>query len=587
MAHNASIARVICLAGIMLFVFICGFFFAFSFLGRGNSKKSVPQDNFFRLLRNYDMAVLSMEVPGATTGQEFEKLNGEMLTHELLTSELDKLEKLAVGVESWLSVLKRRRNLARLYPASAPSYRQAVRRAAEAYPWSGPIAALAAAALVKDTALTREAETQIRSCLPLLADPVFSPLRLSLHVLLGDFSGPDKAGLLSGLSAAGLQDPGNAYYAQTEAITLDLAIVKVLEGDMRGASAEIQAAVQGYSNTRDFGFSAFLPSIDFLRFAAEYHYDFGDILAAAELFSQIPGEAALMRQADSLWLAGFTDSARVLWSLLATPDAGQSAARSLYNLALTAPDQEEAFAFLEKLAALTKENIQPPSGTDAAFIDSLQFGLIRYSRLLEVSRAIAALESSGFLKPSGYPFIDLEIQKRRTETGELGRLIAETWLLLDRHPETEPLYRWAAWFFNFQRNYNESAILCRRAAEYGFPGQWIPLYEAVQLMREGGIDAAGDILKEMPVQTADWPVLANLGRIYESELSHSRALECYERAAAKVKNPIAASRIQLRIAKCLGVLGRSGEIRRVLEYALDLDPQNINARLELSRIESR
>jgi len=558
MAHNAGFARVICLAGLIIFVLMCGVFFVFSFFGRGNSKKAVPQDNFYRMLRDYDLAALAMETSGIA--HEFEKLN----------TELDKLEKQAEGVESWLSVLKRRRNLARLYPASEAAYRRAVRRAAEAYPWSGPLAALAAAALVRDRALTREAEAELRSYLPLLADPVFSPLRLSLHVLMGDFSGPEKAGMLSGLSAAGLQGSGNIQ------VTQDLAIVKILEGDVQGASSEIQAVLQGYSN-----------SLDFLRFAAEYHYDFGDILTAAELFSQIPGEAALLRQADCLWLAGYGDSARVLWSLLAAPGAEEAAARSLYNLALTAPDQEEAFVFLEQLAALTKENIERHSGTDAAFIDSLQFGLIRYSRLFEASRAIAVLESSSLLKPSVYPFIDLEIQKRRTEIWELGRLTAETWLLLDRHPETEALYCWAAWFFDFQRNYNEAAILCKRAVQNGFPWQWIPLYEAVQLMREGSLDAAGDILKQMPAQTADWPVLANLGRIYESELSPARALECYERASAKVQSPIAASRIQFRIAKCLGALGRSGEARRVLEYALDLDPDNINARMELGRMESR
>ncbi|MDR2922733.1 MAG: hypothetical protein LBU85_05265 [Treponema sp.] len=530
------------------------------------------------MLRDYDLAALAVETSG--TAREFEKLTGE----------LDKLEKQAVGADSLLSVLKRRRNLARLYPACAPAYHHAVRRAAEAYPWSGPIAALAAAALVKGAAITREAEAELRSYIPLFADPVFSPLRLSLHVLLGDFSAPENSVLLSGLSAAGLQGSGNtqAVYAQTEAVTLDLAIAKLLEGNLQGASAEIQAVLQGYSNSRNFG--GFVPSADFLRFAAEYHYDFGDMLAAAELFSQIPGEAALLRQADSLWLAGFTDSARTFWSLLAMPGAQEPDARSLYNLAVTAQDQEEAFVLLEQLAAYTNENIQRRkdfSDTDAALIDSLQFGLIRYSRLLEASRAIAVLESLSPLKPSGYPFIDLEIQKRRAETGELGRLTAETWLLLDRHPETEALYCWAAWFFNFQRNYNEAAILYKRSVQYGFPGQWLPLYEAVQLMREGSLDSAGDILKQMPVRDADWPVMANLGRIYESELSFARALECYERAAAKVQNPIAASRIQFRIAKCFVALGRSGEIRRVLEYALDLDPENINARLELDRMESR
>jgi hypothetical protein len=51
-----------------------------------------------------------------------------------------------------------------------------------------------------------------------------------------------------------------------------------------------------------------------------------------------------------------------------------------------------------------------------------------------------------------------------------------------------------------------------------------------------------------------------------------------------VEDKKAASEIQFRISRCLRALGRSGEIRRVLEYALDLNPDNLNARHELRRI---
>ena len=47
----------------------------------------------------------------------------------------------------------------------------------------------------------------------------------------------------------------------------------------------------------------------------------------------------------------------------------------------------------------------------------------------------------------------------------------------------------------------------------------------------------------------------------------------------------AASRIQVRIAYCLGALGRLDESRSALEYALELNPDNLRARLELGRLE--
>jgi tetratricopeptide (TPR) repeat protein len=183
--------------------------------------------------------------------------------------------------------------------------------------------------------------------------------------------------------------------------------------------------------------------------------------------------------------------------------------------------------------------------------------------------------------------IDLEILKRRTETEETARIIAETWLLLDRYSGTEDLYQWGAWYFILQRNYTESAILLRAATRHNFSGQWMNIHEALQQLHEGYVDAAEETLKAIPPQDANWTIAANLGRILESQRAPARALESYERAAAAVMetDQILASRIQVRIARCLKTLGRIEESRRALNYALNLNPDNLNARLELSRLE--
>jgi len=561
----SSLVRVTCYAGIILFILTGAAFLFFHFMGGGVPASPGNEENFFRMLRDYDLAAHDIESPDRTI-QNFERLD----------SALARLEKSAVSADTWLSVLKRRRNLARLHPRYTQAYKQSAARAAQAFPRSAPLAAIAATAMVRDTALDREAQAELRNFLPLLAGPAFNSLRLGLHVLLGDFSSPEKAPDRFSLSDfwplrnVPLRSQDNERISgETEAFAINFAIVKLLNSDISGAAAEIQTILN--QNT-------YTPSPDFLRFAAEYHFDFGDILRSAQLFSQISDDAALSRQADALWLAGYIDNARTIWSILTygkNPDG-----RSLYNLALTSANQNEAKANLQKLAAIDEESFDPKS----SFYTGRQFGLIHYSRMLDQAPAIALLQSSKSLKPAEYPFIDLEIHKRRAETERLGRQVAETWLLLDRHHQNEDLYYWSAWFFDFQRYFNETDVLLKRAGQYGFSGRWVSFFEAVGLLREGYLDAAADILIAMPAETANWPVFANLGRIYEAGLSPSRALEYYGRAAAKVQNPKAASRIQVRIARCHAIIGNSSDARRALEYALDLDGENLNARLELERI---
>jgi tetratricopeptide (TPR) repeat protein len=541
---SGNIPRITFLTGIILFALTgCLFVFVF-FMGGRSHKRARQEENFSFLLREYDKMILGLT-----------DFHGEI---GAIDKELDRLEKKTLGVESWLSVLKRRRSLTRLYPPAIEAYQRSTERAVKAYPWSQPLAALAAAAIIKDRALDNKAEKEARSLLHALSDPVFNDLLLSFHVILGDFNTPEKAAAL----------PGGLVSDGTEEITFDLAILKILNNNIRGAAADIQTALN--SNAQ--------PSGAFLRFAAEYYYDFGDLQRSAELFSRIETEDALLRQADALWLSGFAESARSIWLLLAEmpPPLSEANSLSLYNMAASAKNQNEALAFLEKLAK-----------TSVSITDSRQYGLIRYSRLLEDEQAIAAMESVEQLKPLEHPFLDLEIHKRGASLRPLGRQIAETWLLLDRHPDNISLYNWAAWFIFFQRFYVEANVLLRRAEQNRLAGQWAPLYTAIYLMQEGALDAAESVLWNITGTTngeiAEWPAFANLGLILELKRSPARALEQYELAAAKTVNPQTISRIYLRIARNLTFLGRHNEALAAINLALELDPENLSARLEWER----
>ena len=544
---NISLLRITLFAGLIIFILAVSVLLVFYFTERSATKITRQQANFARLLREYDIT--------------FREMTGTQRDYVILNRELDRLERMAIGVESWLSVLKRRRTLALILPSEFnENYHNSINSALEAFPMSQPIAAIAAEALVKNTAINREAEETLRNWLSLFDDPMFNSLRISLHVLLGDFGNPQRAAVI----------PSSLFSDGTESITIDLALLKIIRDDIRGAAADIQTMLYSPS-----------PSVDSLRLAAEFHYDFGEMERSAEIFSLIDDEKARIREADALYLAGYTDSARSIWHMLSyqdTPYLDTPNERSLYNLGVTTEDIDEASAYFERLI-----NIETPQN-----IDSLQFGLIRYSRLLDYPQAIEMLEKTESLNPRQYPFIDLEICKRQAPWWLLERQIAEAWMLLDRHDNNEDMYRWAAWLFLFQRNYSEIQILLNRVENINFSDpqmpQWASIYRAIQLMFAGNLEKAQEILLAIPTEKAEWTVHANLGRIYEAQRSLSSALEQYELAAEKIQNPKSQARVQIRIAKCLSALGFPSDAIRTLLNAQQLDPDNLNARLELDRL---
>ncbi|MDR3166660.1 MAG: hypothetical protein LBT93_01845 [Treponema sp.] len=571
----------VCIAGAFLSLLLWG---GLILLRSGGSlfprQSPLGEDTFYRDLREYDTLLAKGPAPE---------------NPESLNLMLDRLEKKALGVESHLAVLKRRRALAFRDPRFLPPYQGAARRVAAVFPYSQPLAAIALEALLREAAVfDRETADQMKEYAGRIQETRLMPLVLAGYILSGDMKDP--------AAAMGLPDPealftltlplfpGGAAAGLNEKLLVDLTILRILAGDLDGAKAGIEDLLRPSPGSEPAA-----PEI--LRFAAEFFYNYGNPRRGAEIFARFSDPLCLARAADALWLAGLPESARNILTVLTAPP-GQAdippeiLTRSLYNLAATSSDKTEAAAYLTRLLAESSrwkpagagdwEDLSPEgeAGLESGYI----YGIIRYTRLLDTLRAQAILEG-GTLQ--NHPLLDLELLRRRREIWPVDRIIAETWLLLGRHPGEEGLYQWGAYFFDYQRRYEETALALKNAAYHHLDGYWADLHKALAMIREGRLNEGEELLKTIPASAGIWQAPANIARVLEARRSPAAALEYYEIAAAQVKKGKAAAAIQLRIVQCLQALGRDRESRRVLEYALDLDPENLNARLELRRLESR
>jgi tetratricopeptide (TPR) repeat protein len=569
---------------------------------------------------------------------------------------LDGLEKKAPDTEGILSVLKRRRAPVRGPGASEDreqyleAYAAAATRARTQYPYSAQTGALAAEALVlmePPGRLSEEAAGTLRDLAGMMNEGALGNLSLSFAVYAGAMENP----------AAGRLLPRELFTLLVSLVDGEDREKYLVNSCVRTLLEGRAAEAQGMAGTL---FDSPPLRNETIRFGAEFFYDYGNFLRSAELFAAFTDDRSLGRQADALWLAGFVSGARGLWRAAGSSRGSGSAgtgsagaenagaeaggagtgasgiaagtaegtdpasvkARAFYNLAATAPGAAEAAQALEQLF-----------GVNAA-VPAQVFGVIRYSRLVPLDRALAILGRTDHDREG---LFDLELLRRRSEDWTVDKTVAETWMLLNRHPADGRLFEWAVWYFDFQRRHDETAQALKNAGINRVEGPWSALHRAFAQVREHNLPEAEKTLRSIVrapgegdagrppgrFQQPLWQAAANLALVLEKQRNYQEALRYYEAAAGQLaaaglaakENPpegeagvrggpgagagrpegIAAAsspewrdaaRLQVRIAGLFRALGMDSESRRALDYALDLDPENLEARMEKRRLDA-
>ncbi|MHC6202878.1 hypothetical protein ACYULU_06755 [Breznakiellaceae bacterium SP9] len=563
--------------------------------------------NFFRSVAEYD---------------ELWERNRESRNLNSFSQDLDDLDKQFYGAEYSASILKRRRNIAKLDSRYISGYRESAQAAAKNFPEDRSLTALAAEAIIMDPLTPDKSRGSLKEYLSFLssgADTLikrrFASLVLAINILEGNLKSAAQVRAVNIpwdiLASVSLQIPlGQSKRRAEEQVLTDAAILKILDKKPNEAAVVINSVLEalpqvpqiieapgntefdpetetGLEPSEEQNLDMFRASIDFRKFASDFLYDFGSFARSAQLLESLTDDTSIMRRADAYYLSNDLTKARQDWGWIDTQNAPDPdiLSRSRYNLAATADSKEAEKNFLEKML----QSNNPASAGTSTLDRNLIFGLIRYSRLIEdLADAIQELKNRA---PPNNALVDLELLKRRLAITPSAKSIPETWQLLEWHPDDMDLYQWAAYYFEFQKQYTELAILLRQMEQRGktekdYP--WMNLHQCFAAIRAEKLGEAEAILQKTALAT--WQVPANIARILEyqhsfreADANYQKALDVLELDPKKTKED--ASLIYLRKSHVLRFLNKQEECRDALKLALQLNPKNVNARLELDRID--
>jgi tetratricopeptide (TPR) repeat protein len=207
---------------------------------------------------------------------------------------------------------------------------------------------------------------------------------------------------------------------------------------------------------------------------------------------------------------------------------------------------------------------------------------------MPAERALDILSEHPLTKQEALP--DIEHLRRSLESTPPDRVVAETWLLLNRHPEAPDIYRWAAWYFEHQRRYEDLDALRHFAVQNHVESPFLTFHYALRLVRNGDMKKGAELL-ESGAAPLSWQRYANIALVLDAGHEYAAALKYYEDAAAlipgdaKAATHADAAKIYLKLARCRRILGgKPDEIRRDLERAFTLDRENVDVRLALRRM---
>jgi tetratricopeptide (TPR) repeat protein len=512
------------LAGLLV---LTGFLYAVFYLGVPFWGKRDFAARFQRELGEYD-AVFEAAVETQTeawmeASGETSKETTPLRHYRLLKKKLAAIEKLNGDpqfstLQTTLSLLKRQRMLARYDPNVRAQYEEHLRAAEKKYPATVHLQALST-------------ETALKNGFPTIAD--------ALNAGAGRGGSPQETFLVETFLAALTESYGGK---ERECLLVDAALLSIVSGASGGEYRETNVVLYPLDLQK-------AESVNTFRFAAEYAYDAGDFALSSRLFAALPGEGALSRAGDALFLGGDTDGARELWRLSADVN-------SLYNYALLSEDAAERTQALEELLARYADPSEP------SFIAAL----ILYTRQLSDDRAVAVLETSPYTAQN--PLLDLELWRRTEKNYPADRTLAGMWLLVGRHIKEPVIYEYASWDFGRKRQYEELALLLKNAAlqgilpgtlsgaaDYRMPQYWQIMLDA-RTQDPGAVrQALAAFRDESGAQP--WFVSANIGCLYEAERSWKNAVEYYRIALTNAPETPDKSRLLQRIAVCLAAQGRN------------------------------
>jgi tetratricopeptide (TPR) repeat protein len=527
------------------------------------------------------------------------------------------LENSADGIEPRLSLLKRYRRLSQQFPTFETDYNNACKRAAESFPYSSALSAIAACASLPPSgnAIDTTAKQRIASYLPAientepLGESVYFPFAFMLRALAGDFPNIDaalkveRARTLFIDTATFLNNNATSPDAALESynhevaegISIDAAILSVLSGHIEEALALQRACDPSAMKTRAG-----------TGFFAEFNYDFGDLGLAADLWYKLGDSVSLAHAADAYYLERDPAKARAAWQavaaskdIIAAPD--EDAVRIFYNLAATAPTDEERLPPIRKLID------RAPNFESGIAL----YGYILYTRLLDNAAALTALKRLPSVQQN--PLLDIEVTRRALRSIPVARATPEVWLLVNRHPNTEYVYRWAGWYFNFESDWNDAEFVVETALKRSFVGEWLTYnsgmfairrydYAAARRIFQGALDAdvpEGALLAGGRPQR--WVIQANMGLVLEAEHNYNAAFSQFSHSQLHLEASVPMvgcasewrrvsrqkeAQLCLHRAHCLAALGNHSEARNAALEAGALDAENVDVRIAVSKFES-
>lgn len=491
------------------------------------------------------------------------------------------LRRYAQGSGQWLGITKRER--------SAGLYRQAIDtlgRAMKKMPSNDSLAAVMVDTLL---AADRPAEAA-RYAAPLMSTP--------FYVLAAE------AAIRDGLARGALEsvDPQafvRAYEGTGDSVFFrDAVVLFAVRGDM-------SAACDLVISKRLKDPEAPLDSGDRLM-GALVCYDAGLLDQAASflegsLIPLTPPEALLA--GDTAWRMKDLGRARLCWNA-AIESYPEESPLPYYNLSLVSSEKETSSSYLDAClglfpayypAVVSYVRQVPESGSEDA-VDEVTEALGRAGfksmdmerrerrDIFESGRARKLLANS-IAEGTDSPDVRLLIESARFEnrnTPDTVRSTAEMWRLLERFPSDRTLREYAVWFFTDCHEYPTAFSINEALPEGG-----LLFYRGLSAAMSGRLEEALGYFSAGAVDSVDsWASLANIAMIHLRLGDGSSAIEELASAAGMAPDAGTASLLHLRIARILADMRLEDRASDVLGYALELDPENYQARALLKSLES-